>query len=55
MPDAPASPHPYASLTPDTVLDALAALGLHGDGRLVALSSYENRVRCCSDSIVFPY
>ncbi|MFT4265968.1 MAG: serine/threonine protein kinase [Xenophilus sp.] len=44
MPDAPASPHPYASLTPDTVLDALAALGLHGDGRLVALSSYENRV-----------
>ncbi len=37
-------PHPYESLTPDTVLDALAALGLHGDGRLVALSSYENRV-----------
>jgi len=42
--DASASPHPYASLTPDTVLDALATLGLHGDGRLVALSSYENRV-----------
>ena len=38
------SPHPYASLTPDLVLDALAGLGLHGDGRLMALGSYENRV-----------
>jgi len=36
--------HPYASLTPDVVLDALATVGLHGDGRLMALSSYENRV-----------
>jgi Ser/Thr protein kinase RdoA (MazF antagonist) len=36
--------HPYASLTPDAVLDALAAIGLMGDGRLTALSSYENRV-----------
>jgi len=36
--------HPYESLTPDAVLDALATLGLHGDGRLQALSSYENRV-----------
>jgi len=36
--------HPYASLTPDTVLDALADIGLMGDGRLIALSSYENRV-----------
>ena len=36
--------HPYESLTPDVVLDALATLGLHGDGRLQALSSYENRV-----------
>ncbi len=36
--------HPYASLTPDAVLDALASVGLHGDGRLMALSSYENRV-----------
>jgi len=26
------------------VLDALASVGLHGDGRLLALSSYENRV-----------
>ncbi len=38
------SPHPYEALTPDVVLDALAPLGLHGDGRLQALSSYENRV-----------
>jgi Ser/Thr protein kinase RdoA (MazF antagonist) len=36
--------HPYESLTPDVVLDALATLGLHGDGRLTALNSYENRV-----------
>lgn len=34
----------YAALTPDVVLDALASLGLHGDGRLMALGSYENRV-----------
>jgi Ser/Thr protein kinase RdoA (MazF antagonist) len=38
------SPAPYASLTPDVVLDALDAVGLHGDGRLLALNSYENRV-----------
>ncbi len=37
-------PHPFESLTPDRVLDALAQVGLHGDGRLLALSSYENRV-----------
>ncbi|TFZ06521.1 serine/threonine protein kinase [Ramlibacter henchirensis] len=36
--------HPYQALTPDVVLDALASVGLHGDGRLMALSSYENRV-----------
>lgn len=36
--------HPYETLTPDVVLDALASLGLFGDGRLMALSSYENRV-----------
>ena len=36
--------HPYASLTPDLVLDALASVGLQGDGRLMALGSYENRV-----------
>ena len=36
--------HAYETLTPDVVLDALASVGLHGDGRLMALSSYENRV-----------
>jgi Ser/Thr protein kinase RdoA (MazF antagonist) len=36
--------HPYELLTPDVVLDALASIGLWGDGRLTALSSYENRV-----------
>ena len=35
---------PYAGLTPDCVLDALASAGLFGDGRLLALNSYENRV-----------
>ena len=36
--------HPYEALTPDLVIDALEALGLACDGRLQALSSYENRV-----------
>jgi Ser/Thr protein kinase RdoA (MazF antagonist) len=35
---------PYAALTPDLVLDALDSVGLAGDGRLLALNSYENRV-----------
>jgi len=35
---------PYASLTPDLVLDTLDGAGLRGDGRLLALNSYENRV-----------
>ena len=35
---------PYAGLGPDTVLDALDAVGLRGDGRLLQLNSYENRV-----------
>ncbi|KQP47679.1 serine/threonine protein kinase [Pseudorhodoferax sp. Leaf274] len=39
-----AARHPYDSLTPDRVLDALDSIGLVGDGRLMALSSYENRV-----------
>jgi Ser/Thr protein kinase RdoA (MazF antagonist) len=38
------SSHPYDALMPDVVLDALSSVGLHGDGRLMALSSYENRV-----------
>jgi Ser/Thr protein kinase RdoA (MazF antagonist) len=40
MPD----PHPYSSLTPDAVLNALEGIGLDCDGRLLALNSYENRV-----------
>ncbi len=36
--------HAYDTLTPDVVLDALASVGLYGDGRLMTLSSYENRV-----------
>jgi Ser/Thr protein kinase RdoA (MazF antagonist) len=36
--------HPYAALTPETVLDACAAAGLRPDGRLLGLNSYENRV-----------
>jgi Ser/Thr protein kinase RdoA (MazF antagonist) len=35
---------PYDGLTPDAVLDALASAGLRGDGRLLALNSFENRV-----------
>jgi Ser/Thr protein kinase RdoA (MazF antagonist) len=35
---------PYADLTPDVVLDALASAGFEGDGRLLSLNSYENRV-----------
>jgi Ser/Thr protein kinase RdoA (MazF antagonist) len=37
-------PHPYARLTPDVVLNAVDAVGLRCDGRLLALNSYENRV-----------
>ena len=36
--------HPYARLTPDAVLDALESVHLRGDGRMLALNSYENRV-----------
>ena len=35
---------PYDGLTPDVVLDALDSAGLRGDGRLLALNSFENRV-----------
>jgi Ser/Thr protein kinase RdoA (MazF antagonist) len=35
---------PFFALTPDSVLDALGSIGLRGDGRLLALNSYENRV-----------
>jgi Ser/Thr protein kinase RdoA (MazF antagonist) len=42
-PDA-RSGQPYAGLTPHEVLDALDAAGLRGDGRILQLNSYENRV-----------
>jgi Ser/Thr protein kinase RdoA (MazF antagonist) len=35
---------PFSSLTPDIILSAMDIVGLHGDGRLLALNSYENRV-----------
>ena len=38
------TPHPYDALTPDLLLDALETTGLHCDGCLLALNSYENRV-----------
>ena len=34
----------YEALGPATVLDALDGVGLRGDGRLIQLNSYENRV-----------
>ncbi|MFM7971277.1 MAG: phosphotransferase, partial [Betaproteobacteria bacterium] len=45
----PLTPHAaavsaYAQLTPDVVLDALDAVGVRGDGRILQLNSYENRV-----------
>ena len=41
---AEASVAPYADLTPGVVLDALDGVGHRGDGRLIQLNSYENRV-----------
>ena len=38
------APQPFRELTPHAVLDALADVGLLGDGRLLQLNSYENRV-----------
>ncbi len=37
-------PDDFSSLMPDVILDALFAIGLRGDGRLLPLNSYENRV-----------
>ena len=42
MPSEPT--RPYAGLTPGVVLDALEHAGFRGDGRLLALNSFENRV-----------
>jgi Ser/Thr protein kinase RdoA (MazF antagonist) len=36
--------HPFSGLGPERVLDAVESVGLRGDGRLLALNSYENRV-----------
>ena len=36
--------HPFATLGPDQVLDAVESLGLVSDARVLALNSYENRV-----------
>jgi Ser/Thr protein kinase RdoA (MazF antagonist) len=41
---APDALHPFARLGPDRILDTLEAAGWRGDGRLLALNSYENRV-----------
>lgn len=35
---------PYAGLSPDAILEAVDALGVTSDGRVLALNSYENRV-----------
>lgn len=41
---AEAETRPFADLVPEVVLDAVDATGVHCDGRLIALASYENRV-----------
>ena len=47
------TPQPYDALTPDSVLDAMSAVGLWPDGRIQALGSYENRVyQICLDDPV---
>ena len=38
------TPPSFSTLTPDIVLDALDSAGMNGDGRLLALNSYEKRV-----------
>jgi len=38
------TPAPFSGLTPDFILNALDSVSMHGDGRLLALNSYENRV-----------
>jgi len=37
-------PVSFSIPTPDAVLNALDSIGLHGDGHLLALNSYENQV-----------
>lgn len=43
-PSDPAGLACYAGFGPQQVLDALSEAGLHGDGRILQLNSYENRV-----------
>jgi len=44
--DAPFAPRatPFENLTPEAILASVESLGLHCDGRVLALNSYENRV-----------
>ena len=39
-----AKAHPFESLTPDVVIDAVESTGIISDARILALNSYENRV-----------
>jgi len=43
-PDTDSAALAYLQLRPEDILEALESLGLHCDGRLLALNSYENRV-----------
>jgi Ser/Thr protein kinase RdoA (MazF antagonist) len=43
-PQQPSALQPFSRLDPQQVLDALASVGMHGDGRVLTLNSYENRV-----------
>ena len=40
----PSDVTPFAGLDPECILDAVESCGIHSDGRLLALNSYENRV-----------
>ncbi len=40
----PESPHPFQTLTPSFIMDAVESQGLFCDRRIFALNSYENRV-----------
>lgn len=42
--DSTSQDEAFAKLTPDELLDAVEATGIHCDGRFLALNSYENRV-----------
>lgn len=44
MTDEPTANQAFASLTPDTMLDAIESTGVQCSGQFLALNSYENRV-----------